>query len=279
MFSFALKIRSSVVTATALIASVSLVLGRPQDRQLQARDPTDDFVLNLNADKNAFTVPSPSDFLPSSPDGISPPPIDFSNFDFETLSALPQAPETANNPFGPVALSTDWTKTGSLPVNGAFGAPAVAVDPWWPGSGPSINLATDAVKKSVNLISSGQRTYGFFGVSTDKKNLVPTGDSTDEDWGHFSQAVMKAPPSYALHRSSRGLLLIYTDQNNINLLTDQQAGILIDNFEGFQQFVVHTSSKTVYPAKVFDEQSLQNAIGQRYSAPSLLDHLNQLLPF
>ena len=153
MFSSAFKIKSSVVTATALIASVSLVLGRPQDRRIQARDWTDGFNLNLDGNTNAFAVPSPSEFRPSSPDGSSPPLIDFPNLGFvapEILNAVPQAPEIIDS-FGPLGLSTDWTKTLSLPVDGAFDVaktspaddPSATSDSSSPGK-PMV-LATEAV--------------------------------------------------------------------------------------------------------------------------------------
>ena len=105
MFSSASNIKSWVVTATAVIASVSLVLGRPQDRRLQARDSTDDFQIS----SNGLTLPGPSDFQPSSPDGSLFPSIDLPNLGLqapETLSAVPQSPGITDPTLFP-GLSTD----------------------------------------------------------------------------------------------------------------------------------------------------------------------------
>ena len=293
MFSSAFKIKSSVVTATALIASVSLVLGRPQDRRLQARIPTSDLDLILNANHNAFTVPSPSEFLPSSPDGSSPllsslplnsplssPPLNgFPNLGFvtpETLRAVPQAPGLIDS-FVPLGLSTDWTKTGSLPVDGASDAAAVAAAVAArpndnPDSGSAIVLATDAVTLSVDSISNKQFTYGFFGTSKDLKSLVPIILSNQNDWDTFAEVVRTAPPSYALHRTRRGMLLIYTTQNNNHndLWTSAKSIILDDNFENFQAFVKKRCQKMVDATQVWDEASLDQVI-RRYHRQLPLD--------
>ena len=287
MFSSALKIKSSVVTATALIASVSLVLGRPQDRRLQARDWTDGFNLNPDVNTNAFTVPSPSEFLPSSPDGSSPPLIGFPNLGFvapETLSAVPQAPEITDQ-FGTLGLSTDWTKTLSLPVDGASDVaitlPSVKASPPLPSvtSGPvkPIVLATEAVKRSVDSISNGQFAYVFFEVSSDRKSLVPTLLSTDQDWDTITQAVRKAPPSYALRSTGGGMLLIFTSQNNINGLADAHSIILDDNYKEFMLFVEKRCGKIVHATQVYDENSLKDAISRHREPPPAV--FDRVIPF
>ncbi|MCJ1428879.1 hypothetical protein MMC29_006790, partial [Sticta canariensis] len=277
MFSSAFKIKSSVVTATAFIASVSLVLGRPQDRRLQARDWTDGFNLNLDGNSNAFSLPSPSEFLPSSPDGSSPPLIDFPNLGFvapETLSAVPQAPEIIDS-FAPLELSTDWTKTLSLPVDGTFDVaktlPSVEAPPPLPSviSGSAMVLATEAVERSVNSISNGQFAYGFFEVSSDRKSLVPTLLSNEKDWDRFTQAVRNAPPSYVLHSTRDGMLLIFTHQNNKNVLKDAPSLLLDDNFKDMLLFVQKTCGKNVDARQVYNENSLEDAISpyQKSSKP------------
>lgn len=280
MFSSAFQIKSSVVTATALITSVSLVLGRPQDRRPQARDWTDDFNL-----PNAFTVASSPEVLPPSPDGSSPSLIGFPNLGFiapETLSAVPQAPESTD-PFSPLGLSTDWTKTLSQPVDGAshlaITLPSVEASPVveaslplqsvTPGPAKPMVLATEAVKRSVDSIINGQFAYGFFEVSSDRKSLVPSLFSNDQDWDTFTQAVRKAPPSYALHSTidkMYGMLLIFTSQNNKNGLTDAQSIILDDNYKNFLLFVERRTRKIVDATQVYDENSLKDAV-RRYNPP------------
>ena len=276
MFSSAFKI-NLVVTATALI---SLVWGRPQDRRLQPRDWTDAFKLNLDGNQNAFTVPSPSDFVPSSP-GSSPPLINLPNLGSitpGTLSAVPPSPER-NDPFSQTpetnfpspAVLIDWTKTLSPSVNGAFD---VATS-WPPGQlppdvepstsanpdpGEHLVLETEAVKRSIKLISDGDFVYAFFGLSADWKYLVPTLLSNNQEWGIFIKDVRKAIPSYAIHLTPKGMLLIFTHINSRKDAVDMRSSFLHDNFRQFQQLVEETSEKIADANEVYDEPSLYNAV-------------------
>lgn len=275
MFSSAFNIKSSVVAATALIASVSLVLGRPQARQLEARDWTDGLNLNSDANPNTFTLPSPSEFLLSSSDGSSPPLIGSLNLGFvapEKLSAVPS---------DPLGLSTDWTKTPSPPVGGesdvAFLWPGFKLSP---NERPSPNVesdpanpmvvATEAVKRSIDSITHGYFTYGFFKVSPDRKYLTPTEMYNNNDLDTFIAAVRNAPPSYALRLAHdpaakrKQMLLIFTYQNNRNGLGDETTALLDDHFKEFLQFVEAICGKTVDATQVYDEDSLKNAIKPYY---------------
>ncbi|MCJ1428813.1 hypothetical protein MMC29_006724 [Sticta canariensis] len=159
-----------------------------------------------------------------------------------------------------------WPKRRQLMIHRQLVAPMV--------------LATEAVTRSVDSIFNGQFAYGFFGVSSDQKSLVPTLFSNDQDWDTFTQAVRKAPPSYALHSTRGGmygLLLIFTSQNNISTLTDAQCVILDDNLKDFLLFVENRCGKIVDATQVYDENSLKDAISRCHQPPQSV--FDRFLPF
>ncbi|MCJ1428161.1 hypothetical protein MMC29_006069 [Sticta canariensis] len=266
-FSSAFMMRSPVFTATALFAFVSLVLGRPQDRRLHTRDVADDFIFNPGPNPNGFTIPSSSDFQPSSPEGASYSSTGFPNLGFsapETLSALPHPP-AINDAFGSTGLPTDYTNTLNLPGDGASDMAMVVIPP----PEKFVAMQTNAVQRSIDLVSNGQFTYAIFELARVPESLVPTILSNDNDWNAFAQKVRTAEPSYVLHSIPDGMLLIFTYQADLGL-EKKATSLLYDNCEKFQRVVQSRCEKRVYGTLVNDDASLRDAIDSHSKAPPII---------
>ena len=252
-----------MLTAMALFASASLVLGRPQDR-LQTRDFTDDLIVNLGASPKGVTIPSPEDFMPSSPDGGSPSSIGIPNLGFSVpgaLSALPQAPATIG-PFGSTGLPTDYTNTLSPSGDGASEM-AITVKP---PPEKHVDLQTDAVIRTIDSVNSGQFAYAILESGHDRKSLVPAFMSNQYDWNAFALFVQTVPPSYVLRSIPDGILFIFTYQFDVDFIYPETP-FLNDNFQKFFKVVRdRCGGKAVYGAQVHDDASLKDAIDSHSQA-------------
>ena len=256
--------RSPEFTATALFAFVSLGLGRPQDGRLHTRDVADDFNFNLGATSNGLTMPSPSDFLPSSPDGGSYPSIGSPNVDFnalEPLSALPQPP-AKNYASGSTGLPPGYISP-LYSLGDGDSDPGMVVTPKF------LLMQTEAVHRSIDSVSSGQFAYAIFGLASDQSSLVPTFFSNDNDWNTFAQKVRVADPGYVLHSLPDGILLISTYQADSGL-EDKSTNIIYENAQKFFKVVHSWSKKRVFGYLVRDDDSLRDAVDSHSNASPIV---------
>ena len=256
-----------MLTATALFASASLVLGQPQDRRLQTRDFTDDLAFNLDASPNGVTVPFPVDFLPSTPDRGPSSPNGFPNLSFNVpgaLSALPQPPARSDS-FGSTGLPTDDTNTLNL-----YGESAsdVARNVNSPPETP-VTLQTEGVKQAIDAVSNGQVTYVIFGAAPNLRSIVTMSMSNDEDWNAFARDVRIVAPSYVLRSVPGEMLFIFTFQNDISF-RNAETSFLYDNDGKFLRIVQDRCEKVVYGYQVHDDASLRVAIDSHSNAPPVL---------
>lgn len=260
----------------ALFASASLVLSRPQDRRIQTRGFTDDLTFNLGASPNGFTIPSPSEFLPSSPDGGSSSSIGFPNLGFnvpEAPTTLPQALAISDS-FGSTELPTDYTNTLNLPGDGASDV-AIIVQPVQPPPENPVNLQTKAVKQTIDSVSNGQLTYAILEATPDLKAVTATYMSNEDDWNAFAEKVRTVKPSYVLRSVPDGILFIFTFQRDLGFQY-QDTQFLYDNSGKFQGIVHGRSGKRVYGYQVHDDGSLRDAIDSHSKAPPIVLSAPQL---
>ena len=243
--------KSSVFIATALFGSAPLVFGRPQDTQLQIGDLTKVFDTSLGTDPNANVIPPPAPFVPSPLPSIQ----NFPNLAFIS-GAVPDITPQTNPPVEYTGVSTDNSYT-QIPRDDAVPTP--------------FKLLTKAVRRVVDSIINEEFTYGIFGVSVskdprDQSELVPDLISTDKRWYSFGRDVRKSRPSFALHLTDDGMLLIFTYQNRGADPSGQQVNILSGQMKDFVDFLQGEiekkgtgSRKLIYRA-VKDDYSLREVI-------------------
>lgn len=261
-FLSAFKMRSPMFTATTLLALVSLVLSRPPDR-LRPRDVADGLSFNLAANPSGLTIPSSSEFLPSLPDESSYPSIGSPNLGFSapgSLGAFPQSPAT-DDASDSTGFAIDDTNTVNPPGDGASDM-ALLVEPTLE---KFLAIQTAAVQKCIDSISDGELTYAIFQLARNRRSLVPTVLSTDNDWNAFAQKIRTADPSYVLHSLPDAILLIFTYQTDLGLL-HKRTELLYENRERFFQIVRARSQKQVYGRIVYDDVSLRQAIDSHSQA-------------
>lgn len=248
-------------TATTFFVSISQICARPQDTQSQIEDLTKDLAVNLNDNADTSIVPPTPEFTLSSTNGSPPSSKGIPDLAFhasEIPVTLPQTIPKFNAPFG---VSTEYTNPETPNYDGLFNSDPQADLKISDADPKSFNIKTDAVKSSINSITQGSFTFGVFGVSGDRRSLVPVYLSNAKDWKSFAYYVRDSRPVFALHSLRDGLLLIDTYQHGREDLAKQdEAYILDDNLKDFWFFVEKTSGQQVYTEQVWDESSLELAI-------------------
>ncbi|MCJ1264238.1 hypothetical protein MMC22_004109 [Lobaria immixta] len=230
--------KSSVFIATALFGSAPLVFGRPQDTQLQIEDLTSEFDTSLSTDPNANIIPPPAPFVPSPLSSIQ----NFPKLAFIS-GAVPDITPQTNAPVKSTEVSTD------------YGYTQIPRDDTVP---KSFKLLTKAVRMVVDSIINEESTYGIFGVSEDGSKLVPDLISTDKSWDSFGQDVRKSRPSFALHLTDDGMLLIFTYQNMGDDSSSQQVYSLSGQMKYFVLFIQKEIKKKGTGSRKLDYKVVNN---------------------
>lgn len=207
-------------------------------------------------------IPPLSESMPSSSDKIT-------NLVFiqpETPDAVPQTISELNAPFGSTGFPTDYTKTETLPYDGAFNI-ALSKPMTW---------LTDIVKSYVKSIISGEHTFAIFGVSGDPNKLVPYSVSTDKDWASFAKTVLNSRPSLVLHKLKDGkILFVYNYMYMPDASSKKQNEFLVDIWDPFYIFLLEQSPTGVESEEAWDVYTLQNAINTYNQGPAVICERNQ----